>query len=78
MLLEEPLVVSHKMYRLIHPYGFCCMCGEFSENLIALADSQEEADKRFGEDNETGAMCPICMTDLLTENPYYIGLTKWK
>ena len=54
------------------------MCGEFSENLVALADSQEEADKSFGEDNETGAMCPICMTDLLTENPYYIGLTKWK
>mgnify|MGYP004349529219 CR=1 FL=1 len=54
------------------------MCNEFTENLVALAQSQEEADQRYGEENETGAMCPVCVTDLLTENPYLIGLKKWK
>ena len=76
MLLKE-LVISHKMYRLMDSYGFCCMCYEFTENLVALAHSQEEADRRYGEENESGALCPMCMVDLLAENPYVIGLKKW-
>ena len=73
---DSNFVITHQVYR-IQQYGFCSMCSEFYENRVALGNSQEEVDSRYGgEDIETGALCSDCMVDLLSENPYTIAIER--